>query len=92
MTQGGYPPQLEFFWKFFSGFENFNNFKCHLKAFRSRIKHSKVLKTHQGVISTFIKKKIKFLKILIPLKFISGGNPGRLLNMRMHGYCHIHFS
>jgi hypothetical protein len=40
------PHQLEFFRNFFSGFENLIT-KCNFKAFRSRIKHFKVLKTHQ---------------------------------------------
>jgi hypothetical protein len=46
---GGYlRHQLEFFGKFFSGFENLitlTNFKWNFKAFGSRIKHFKVLKT-----------------------------------------------
>jgi hypothetical protein len=54
-SRGDIPLQLEFFWKFFSGFGNFNNFKCKFKAFRSIINHSKVLKTHQGAISTLKK-------------------------------------
>jgi hypothetical protein len=40
---GGFTPALIFFW-----FWKFNNFKCNFKAFRSRIIHFKVLKTHQG--------------------------------------------
>jgi hypothetical protein len=52
--KGGYPPhQLNFFGKFFSGFE-----KCNFKAFRSKIiKHFKVLKTHQGGYFHFKKNK-----------------------------------
>jgi hypothetical protein len=52
------PHQLEFFGKFFSGFENLitlTNFKWNFKAFRSRIKHFKVLKTHQGRYFTHLK-------------------------------------
>jgi hypothetical protein len=55
LTWGDIPNQLEFFGIFFSGFENLitlTNFKWNFKAFRSRIKHFKVLKTHQGIIST----------------------------------------
>jgi hypothetical protein len=40
--------ELEFLGEFFPGFENLITFKCNFKAFRSRIKLSKVLKTHQG--------------------------------------------
>jgi hypothetical protein len=43
---------LIFFGKLFSGFENLIT-KCDFNAFRSIIKHSKVPKSHQGIIATF---------------------------------------
>jgi hypothetical protein len=42
------PVSVRFFLKSFSGFENLIT-KCNFKAFRSKIKHFNVLKTHQGV-------------------------------------------
>jgi hypothetical protein len=51
LTWGSPPHQLDFLGNFISGFENLitlTNIKCNFKAIRSRIKHFKVLKTHQG--------------------------------------------
>jgi hypothetical protein len=62
MGDGGISPiNLSFFGSFFSGFENLITLSViHFKAFRSRIRHFKVLKTHLGFISTLKKtKKIK---------------------------------
>jgi hypothetical protein len=66
LTWGDIPPSTWVFWKFFfwSFFENLitlTNFKWNFKAFRSRIKHFKVLKTHQAYVrgGYFHLKKIK---------------------------------
>jgi hypothetical protein len=67
LTWGDIPPpphQLEFFLKICLWFWKFNNFKCNFKAFRSRIKHFKVLKTHQGRGRYFI-----LLICLVPTNF-----------------------
>jgi hypothetical protein len=56
---GIFPHQLDFLGNSFSGFENLitlANFKWNFKAFRSRIKHFKVLKTHQWGYFHFKKK------------------------------------
>jgi hypothetical protein len=69
MIQGGYPPQLEFLGEFFFWFRKFNNFlKCNFKAFRSRINHSKMLKTHQGANIFFYPPHINFWQKPCPFK------------------------
>jgi hypothetical protein len=70
LTWGGdIPHQLEFFWKFFSGFENLITLGVILRHLEAKFKHFKVLKTHRGgVIST-----------LVPHYFFSGRNPVILL-------------